>query len=258
MGKTARKAARSERTGAAKAKKPAKKNVRWNGAADLDLKDHRREAILRSVANVLRNSRLSDLTIKEVADELGMTKGNLYYYFKDKQDILYHCHMRSMEISLRALHEAEALGRTPSEKLRILLVRHIRGIVDDGFGGILQTDLEKIRAAQRKQYIAKRDELERGVRELIESGIRAGEFESENVKLAGFAILGGINWIPKWYHPNGPYSSEQISEQMADYFLRGLRRGKDLGASPAVKVDTTEDHYSKSRQHKLADTETWR
>ena len=201
------------------------------------VRDHRREAILQSVVNVLRNSRLSSLTIQEIADELGMTKGNLYYYFKNKQDILFHCHMRSIEISLRALSDAETLGRSPSEKLRILLVRHIRGIIDDGFGAILQTDLEKIRPAQRKLYVSKRDELERGVRNLIKEGVRVGEFECADIKLAGFAILGGVNWIPKWYHPNGPFTSAQISELMADFYLRGLRHGNGLAAGHAARGD---------------------
>lgn len=199
-----------------------KRNVRWNGVSGL--KGQRKEVILRSVANVLRNSRLSSLTIQDVADELGMTKGNLYYYFKDKQDILYQCHMRSMEISLHALDEAMANGRTPSESLRILLTGHIRGILDDGFGSILQTDLENFRADQRKTYIKKRDELERAVRSMIEDGIRLGEFEQVNVKLAGFAILGAINWIPKWYRSTGALSSEVIVEEMVNYFLRGLKR----------------------------------
>ncbi len=217
-----------------------------------DVKDHRREAILQSVANVLRNSRLSSLTIQQIADELGMTKGNLYYYFKDKQDILFHCHMRSTEISLRALSEAGTLGRTPAEKLHILLVRHIRGIIDEGFGGILQTDLEKIRPAHRKLYVSKRDELEHGVRRLIENGVRAGEFECPDVKMAGFAILGGINWIPKWYRPNGPFTSAQISEQMANFYLRGL-----LAAGHAWRSDK-DDEKPKSRHPDLAETETWR
>ncbi len=207
------------------------------------LKDHRREAILRSVANVLKNSRLSSLTIKQVADELGMTKGNLYYYFKDKQDILYHCHMRSMEVSMRALADALALGRTPGEKLNILLVRHIRGIIDDGFGGILQTNLEKIRPSQRKQYIGKRDEFERGVRQLIEEGVRTGEFECPDVKLAGFAILGGINWIPKWYRPSGPSTSEEISEQMAAYYIGGLRRGANAVARSKAPLNHKEGQF---------------
>ena len=199
-----------------------KKVVRWNGAPGL--KGQRQDAILRSVGSVLRNSRLSSLTIQDIASELGMTKGNLYYYFKDKQDILYQCHMRCMDISLRALQDAMARGGAPSEKLRILLIGHIHGILDDGFGSILQTDLESFWPDQRKRYIRKRDDLERGVRILIEAGVLLGEFECDNVKLAGFSILGAINWIPKWYHPNGPFSSDQIAEEMTDYFLRGLQR----------------------------------
>ena len=236
MTRAARKSAQiAQKNGGSAAKRTAGKKVaRWNGMPRL--KDDRREAILRSVANVLRNSRLSSLTIKQVADELGMTKGNLYYYFKDKQDILYHCHMRSVENSLRALSDAQALGRTPAEKLRILLVRHIRGVIDDGFGGLLQTELEKIRPSQRNQYIGKRDELERGVRLLIEDGVRTGEFVCANVKLTGFAILGGINWIPKWYRPSGPLTSAEISEQMADYYLRGLRSGADAAERLAAPL----------------------
>jgi AcrR family transcriptional regulator len=250
MGKTSRKSAQTTRKNAPAAGKPAKKsvgknNVRWSGMPSL--KDGRREAILRSVANVLRSSRLSSLTIKQVADELGMTKGNLYYYFKDKQDILYHCHMRSMEISLRALLDARSLGRTPAEKLRILLVRHIRGIIDDGFGGILQTDLEKIRPAQRRQYIAKRDELEGGVRQFIEDGVRAGEFQCDNVKLAGFAILGGINWIPKWYRPSGPFTSEEIAEQLADYYLRGLAPANPVSARTSPPAKSKDEKYPERR-----------
>lgn len=220
-------------------------------------KGNRREVILRSVANVLRNSRLSSLTIQDVADELGMTKGNLYYYFKDKQDILYQCHMRSMDISLRALDQALATGTTPAEKLRLLLVHHIRGIVDDGFGGILQTDLENLRADQRNHYVRKRDRLEHGVRHLIEDGVKRGQFECANVKLAGFAILGAINWIPKWYQPNGQFSAEQISEEMSDYFLRGLLRQRDAAAPRHAKSRKGKDLASDQDRDLLA-TEGWR
>jgi AcrR family transcriptional regulator len=197
-----------------------RKGFRWEGVPSL--KDHRREAILRSVANALRNSRLSSLTIQKIADELGMTKGNLYYYFKNKQEILFYCHMRSMEISLLALHEATQSCGSPAAKLRILLTYHIRGVIDEGFGAILQTDLESLNAERRKQYVRKRDELERGVRRLIEEGVRIGEFECRNVKLTGFAILGAINWVPKWYHPSGAFTPKQIAEELTGYFLRGL------------------------------------
>jgi len=218
---------------ARKAGNAGKKSVRW---ADVpSLKDHRREAILRSVANILRNSRFSTLTIQNIADELGMTKGNLYYYFKDKQEILYYCHMRSMDISLLALNEATQNGGSPREMLCILLTHHIRAIVDEGFGGILQTDLESLSAEQRRNYVRKRDELEHGVRKLIEDGVKRGDFECPNVKLTGFAILGAINWIPKWYRPDGPFDPSQIAEEMTAYFLRGLLVPKAAQASGTAR-----------------------
>lgn len=160
--------------------------------------------------------------MEDIADELGMAKGNLYYYFKDKQDILYQCHMRSMDISLRALEEAREKGQDPADSLRILLSGHIRGIVEDGFGVILRIDLENFHPEDRKRYVKNRDHLERGVRDLIEDGVRQGLFECDNVKLTGFAILGAANWISKWYRPGGTFSPDEIVRGMVDYFMRGL------------------------------------
>jgi AcrR family transcriptional regulator len=215
----------------------ARKKARWDGVSKRQ--DHRQDVILRSVANVLRNSRQSSLTIKDIADELGMTKGSLYYYFKDKHEILYQCHMRSMAISLRALEDATANGGTPSESLRILLTGHIRGTLNEGFGSILQTDLENFLPEHRKAYVRKRDEFERGLRSLINDGVRLGELECSNVKLAGFAILGAINWIPKWYRAAGTLSPDAITEEMVNYFMRGLQ----------PHPDSTQRRPTKKSQH---------
>ena len=182
----------------------------------------RRDEILRSVGNILRHSRLSSLTMQQIADELGITKGNLYYYFRDKQDILYQCHLRCMDISLEALREVRSRGESPAQKLRSLLTRHIGAILEDGRGSVLLTDLESLRPAQRQRYVERRDEFERGVRQLIEQGVKEREFGCGDVKLAGFAILGAINWIPKWYREDGSMSAKTIAAAMTDVLMRTL------------------------------------
>jgi hypothetical protein len=60
------------------------------------------------------------------------------------------------------------------------------------------------------------------VRNLIKAGIARGEFKRQDPRVAGFALLGAINWIPKWYRTEGELSSEAIAEQFADFFLRAL------------------------------------
>jgi hypothetical protein len=57
---------------------------------------------------------------------------------------------------------------------------------------------------------------------LIKAGIARGEFRRLDSRIVGFALLGAINWIPKWYRPGGELSSQEIAEQFADFFLRSL------------------------------------
>jgi hypothetical protein len=62
------------------------------------------------------------------------------------------------------------------------------------------------------------------MRRVIEDGVRTGVFGDLDAKLLSFAILGAVNWIPRWYQPNGPASSQQIADQFADYLIGGLKR----------------------------------
>ncbi len=70
----------------------------------------RRDEIVRSAAAVLRRGRDGALRMDEVAKHVGLVKGNLYYYFKDRQELIFHCHMRCTEMSLAALDEIAPRG----------------------------------------------------------------------------------------------------------------------------------------------------
>ncbi len=208
---------------------PAPGTRRWSGRRTP--KVSRRDEILRSVGDVLRESRLSSLTMQDIADRLGITKGNLYYYFRDKQDILFQCHMRCMDISLEALASLEP-NSSPKARLRNLLVLHIGGIINDGVGSVLLTDLEYLNTAQRTTYVSKRDEFEAGVRHLIEVGVARKELVCPDSKLASLTMLGAINWIPKWYRPAGRLKANEIAEGMADFLMQAL-------AAPDAPVRTS-------------------
>jgi AcrR family transcriptional regulator len=204
-----------------KASMPAPESeLRWDVRASVD---DRRDQILRSLASSVRDRRLTSLTMRDIADRLGLVKGNLYYYFKNKQDILYHCHVKCIAISLAALDEVSAMDLAPADALHALLVKHVRNITEDAYGGVLLTDLESLTPTQRKRYVAMRDRFERGVRDMIRGGIADGTFAPQNIDLAGITILGAINWIPKWYRLDGPMSSAEIADSIANQLIRSLR-----------------------------------
>ena len=58
----------------------------------------------------------------------------------------------------------------------------------------------------------------------MREGIAAGIFGAADPKLLVFAMFGAVNWIPRWFNPNGPATSHEIADRFADYLIAGLRR----------------------------------
>jgi len=99
----------------------------------------------------------------------------------------------------------------------------VHTILDELHGTAMFLDLEALSPPHLKTIIAGRDQFDRGLRRVIEEGVRSGVFTPGDTKLRSFAILGALNWIPRWYNPDGPATSEEIADRFADFLLAGLR-----------------------------------
>jgi AcrR family transcriptional regulator len=197
------------------------RNSDWGSRGD---SDNRRDVILRGLNSVLReHSGPQSFRMQDLAEHLGVVKGNLYYYFKSKQDLMYHCRIKCLQESLAALARVQTSAGPASEKLHQLIRDHILVLTEGQYSAVLLLDMGNISAARRRKYVGLRDEFEAGMRRLIEEGIAAGEFPKRDVRMASFAILGSINWIPKWYRAGGPSAATDIAEYQADFFVSALR-----------------------------------
>jgi len=198
-----------------------KKARAWDAGRDVS---ERRDAIMRGLNTVLRaRGRPGALRMQDVADHLGLVKGNLYYYFRSKEELIYHAHVKCVQVSLEALDRAAASKANPAERVRTLIVEHILAMTEGEYGAVLLEDIDHLTPAHRRKYVALRDQFENGVRQLIKAGIAQGDFAKQDARTAGFAILGAINWIPKWYRPDGELTARAIAERFADMFERALR-----------------------------------
>jgi AcrR family transcriptional regulator len=182
----------------------------------------RRVEILRAAALVFRRRGFSGASVEEIARHLQMTKGNLYYYFRDKEEILYFCHDYSLDILLDLLHEVEKARLPPHARLRRLIVAFVHMIIDELAGTALTQDLQDLSPAHLRRVIRKRDRFDRGIRRVLEKGMADGTFARGDAKLLSFAILGAVNYITRWFDPRGAATSQEIGEAFADYLLAGL------------------------------------
>ena len=189
----------------------------------------KRIEILKSAAAAFRRLGYHGATVEQIAAALHMKKGNLYYYFKNKEEILFACHQYSLDQLMRILHEVEDSGLAAEDKLRRLVHAFVHTILDELHGTALFLDLEALTPAHLRQVIVRRDEFDHGVRAVLEDGMASGAFARGDQKLLAFALLGAVNWIPRWFSPNGAASSHQIADLFTDFFIDGLRRGPRSG-----------------------------
>ncbi len=182
----------------------------------------KRLEILKSAAAAFHHRGYHGSSVDSIARALHMTKGNLYYYFTDKEEILAFCHDYSLDLLLELLKKAEASDCAPEAKLRMLIVAFVHMIIDELHGTALTLDLEALSPSRLRRIIAKRDKFDRGIRSILKSGMETGVFRPGDPKLLTFAIFGAVNWIPRWFDPRGPADSDAIAQAFADYLVAGL------------------------------------
>jgi AcrR family transcriptional regulator len=214
-------------TSVARPAKPVRRRRRLKRPRNVDPQASTRVEILKSAAAAFRRLGYHGATVEQIAAALHMKKGNLYYYFKNKEEILFACHQYSLDRLMQILHEVQHSGLRPDEKLRRLIDAFVHTILDELHSTALFLDLEALSPAHLKAVIVRRDEFDHGVRLVLEQGMAAGVFAKGDPKLLAFAVFGAVNWIPRWFNPQGPATSQQVADLFGEFFVRGLQhRGR--------------------------------
>jgi AcrR family transcriptional regulator len=187
-------------------------------------RQRRRAEILHAALRAFREKGFHATTLDDIAEHLGLRKTALYHYFPDKEAILWECHQESLTELERIIEGTRAFD-TATEKLAFVIREHVRVMTDTLEGSPLAFEVSAFAPERQQTIIAARDAYERAVRRIIARGIEDGEFRAVDVKIAVFAILGSINWIARWYNPEGSLRAAELGAQFADHLVGGLTCG---------------------------------
>lgn len=183
-----------------------------------------RARILAEAARIFNRLGYHGATLDDVARALGVTKAALYYHVANKEELLFQCCRVPIEIGLEGIRKAVAQAGAPDEQLRLALACYIEGMTDQLRGSVVILEEGTLSPAHYRWVRDGRDEYERELRGIIARGIAAEVFVPCDPRVVGFAILGAMNWIPKWYDPDGSRTGKEIAEAFASYLVRGLLR----------------------------------
>lgn len=181
----------------------------------------RKEEILKSALSLLAEKGYHGTTMEDIASHLLMTKGSIYYYFKDKQDLVYQSQVKILQKSIENINEVKQQNLTIPEKLETTVALHIEYAVRDRAGFELMANPSEIFSEdQLKEIFYLRDKYASGYDELLQEGVDTGYFSVDDIKVVRNILLGAMNWVTQWYSADGEMNEATFAASVASYLMR--------------------------------------
>lgn len=171
-----------------------------------------RDRMLKAAAQCFNHKGYSGTSLKDVADILGLTDAALYYYVRNKEELVYQCYVRAADVGREAMERAIGEGETGLEQARLYLQYHIEIIVGDRGPIAILSEIPSLNADHRDEILKVSRSHSANFEAILERGIADGSISDCDVRMTGNAIMGSINWIPKWYHGDATMAAKIIVE----------------------------------------------
>lgn len=188
------------------------------------LVENRREMILETAAHLFGRIGFEKCSMQDISDRTNISKGTLYHYFKTKQEIydaIFLNTLRKMtEYVGRSINQNET-ARTQMEQFFRAHAEYFDTHYWDfnatilGIAGVSSTGM-------RQEAIEWRDRYEAILKDIVTRGIASGEFRDGEPGMTTRAALSLLNWMPRWYRPNGSRSAAAIAVHFAALLIDGL------------------------------------
>ena len=201
-------------------------------AADVPARRPRRELveaqIYEQATRLFAERGFAGTSLQDIADAMGMTRPSLYYYVKNKDQLLARLVTEITEGPAGIAEEIAGRDADAVTKLRELVgvtaaqqARHAAR-----FQLVIRSESELPDDLAAAHESAKRRVLDGFVR-IVDQGVRSGEFRPRPVRTTALALIGMCNWIAWWFRAGGAQSVEEVAEQMAEMAVALVAQAPD-------------------------------
>jgi AcrR family transcriptional regulator len=180
--------------------------------------------IVAAAAKVFRTKGYHAATVRDIADEVGILKGSLYHHLASKEELLYLVVKEPITQMSRTMGEIAAGDGTAADKLRRAIAAHLEAF-DRHFPHLFVylRERESVKRRFREMIGFSPKEYERYWQQILREGIENGEFRSDlDIQVVSYGLLGMLNWLYKWYNPQGRLRVQEVAEQFTLLALSGL------------------------------------
>ena len=171
-----------------------------------------RDRVLKAAASCFNKKGYSGTSLKDVSKHLNLTDAALYYYVKNKEELVYLCYLRAADLGREAMQRGIAEGSSGLDQARLYIRYHIEIMVGEKGPLAIMSEVPSLERKHRNEILAVSRSHSVGFEDILKRGITDASIGRCDVRMTGNAIMGAINWIPKWYHGDAKTAKSLVAE----------------------------------------------
>ncbi|MET0907169.1 MAG: TetR/AcrR family transcriptional regulator [Bradyrhizobiaceae bacterium] len=185
--------------------------------------DDKRRAILDRSAELFSEYGYDRASMNRIAEACGVSKANLYHYYKDKDQLLFDVIRVHLEDLNQVVEAADEPDLPPQTRLRELVGALLEAYRDADAQHSVQ--ISSMRFLSDEQQTALKN-MERDLVRVFSSavlGIAPQLKGTVMLKPVTMSLFGMVNWHYLWFRNNGPFSRADYADLVTKLIVDGTR-----------------------------------
>ncbi len=197
----------------------------WGSPADREQqREAKRNAVLQAAAQLFNERGFHATSLDDIAARLNVSKPTLYYYVKNKDEILLQCVGKGLTMTLDGIEASRRAGGKAIDQLRACMEVYARIVTMDFGMCLIRVGDEQVPPESRKELRRLKSAIDQEFRRLVAAGVEEGSVAPCDPKMTAFVIAGALSWIGRWYQADGEYTAEEVAQRCIATLLVGVLR----------------------------------
>ena len=183
----------------------------------------RKEEILQEARALFSARGYASASMRELADCLNIKPASLYSNFKSKEVMLWEIALRCAQAFFDAVKPKAESSLNSLDRLSTMVDAHLDVIIENqDVSAIFFEEWKHLEEPHLTEFKSLRDEYENLFIEVLNEGMGTDTFKTLPPRFITHTLLASVNWVSKWYKPEGEMSVEDVKKTLKNLLLGGL------------------------------------
>lgn len=209
----------------------------------------RREQIMGLAAEMFFDRGYESTTMRDLGAALGIRSASLYYYFPEKEQILFGLIESVLSQLVRGIDEVVMLESRHELRLAALVISHVvLHTVRPAETTLGDSELRSLTGERYEASLRHRHAYQDHVVRILRNGAADDRFDLIDPKLTAYSIMAQSSHVGTWFRKTGRLSLTKAAEIYAGLALRQAA-AQPVAAKDVVRLVDTTTEFHRSLLH---------